>query len=265
MEIGGGGNLYTIAPGTPSSPIKPELELTPEESNELVDQTLNRVDEAKEAEQASQDLTRQTFVGLVEAQLQQNNIERFIEASTDQDIDNESVGVSEIVDARQLNETATNVENLAARPEQDRLETVNASPVQEPPVEANPTAPHPNLTPEQTNNAVDRALDTINEFQATQQANQDQARQTVVGLVENQFQQENVERFIEASSGQDVENDTVNLNDLVQAQQRSQLAENSDSAPLRRDQDTQQDQLQERIENIVDDGPNIQPVIDLLV
>mgnify|MGYP000043441900 FL=1 len=258
MEIGGGGNLYTIAPGTPTSPIKPELELTPEESNELVDRTLDKVEEVQDAEQASQDLTRQTFVGLVEAQLQQNNIERFIEASTDQDIDNDSVDAADLIDAKQLNETAANIQNPPSRPDQGSSLNGNQNILDE-------GAAETNITPEQTNNAIDQALDTVNDFQNAQQATQDLTRQTVVGLVENEFEQDNVERFIEASTDQEIDNNSPSINDLIEVQQLNQLANNADSVAVRRDQESPQDQLQERIENIVDGGIKIQPVVDLLV
>jgi len=164
MEIPGG-NLFTIAPGTSTSPIRPELELTPEESNEVVDRTLDTIDEVQSSQQASQDITQQAFVGLVEAQLQQNNIERFIEASTDQEVDNSNLAnVSDLAEAQQLNETVTSLQKAPSAPESESL-----------------------------------------------------------------------------------------------------LANNTDNSLVRLDQENQQEQLQERIENIVDDGVKIQPVIDLLV
>ncbi|MFT6988934.1 MAG: hypothetical protein ACJASL_000900 [Paraglaciecola sp.] len=123
MEIGNVGNLYTIAPGTANSPIRPEADLSFEESNEAVDNTLNRVEGVQETQQASQDLSRQTAVSLVEAQLQQNNIERFIEASSDQEVDNNSLpGASDVLQAQQTNQLANSLSDVPLGRDENNLQ-----------------------------------------------------------------------------------------------------------------------------------------------
>jgi len=105
MEIGSVGNLYTLAPGTANSPIRPEAELSFEESNEAVDKTLDKVSDVQDSKQATQDLKRQTTVDLVEIQLQQNNIERYIEASTGEEVEsfNSVPSANELIRAQQTN------------------------------------------------------------------------------------------------------------------------------------------------------------------
>ncbi len=123
MEIGSVGNLYTVAPGTTNSPVRPEADLSFEESNEAVDNTINRLDEVQDTQQATQDLTRQTAVSLIEAQLQQNNIERYIEASTDQEIDNNSLpGASDVLQAQQTSQLANSLSDVPLERDQESLQ-----------------------------------------------------------------------------------------------------------------------------------------------
>jgi|GEM_PF-5326372 len=123
MEIGSVSNLFTVAPGTANSPIRPEADLSFEESNEAVDNTLNRVEDVQETQQASQDLTRQTAVSLVEAQLQQNNIERFIESSSDQEVDNNSLpSASDFLQAQQTTQLANSLSDVPLGRDENNLQ-----------------------------------------------------------------------------------------------------------------------------------------------
>lgn len=123
MEIGSAGNLYTVAPGTANSSIRPEADLSFEESNDAVDNTLSRVDDAQETQQAAQDLTRQTSASLVEAQLQQNNIERYIEASTDQEVNNNSLpDANDVLQAQQTNQLASSLSDTPIRENETSLQ-----------------------------------------------------------------------------------------------------------------------------------------------
>jgi len=123
MEIGSTGNLYTIAPGTANSPIRPEADLTFEESNNAVDNTLDTINDVQDTRQAVQDQARQTTVNLVEAQLQQNNIERYIEASTNEEVNESSLpSAGDVVKAQQTNQLANSLADATLENNQNSLQ-----------------------------------------------------------------------------------------------------------------------------------------------
>jgi len=124
MDIGSSGSLFTIAPGTANSPIRPEADLTFEESNNAVDTTLDTVNSVQVTQQASQDLTQQTAVNLVEAQLQQNNIERFIEASTNEEVNESALpSASDVVNAQTANQVANSFTDSQLESDQNNLQS----------------------------------------------------------------------------------------------------------------------------------------------
>ena len=130
MNINNIGNLYTIAPGTSDSLIKPEKDLTFEESNEAVDQALDSAKETQTGIESTRDTLRQTVVGAVEVQQQQNNVNRYIEAATQ-----EETGYSQspvLFDATELARTLTinQIANSADNPVRDRIAEKSAQELQ---------------------------------------------------------------------------------------------------------------------------------------
>lgn len=65
--------------------------------------------------------------------------------------------------------------------------------------------PTTQVNPESVNNRVDQAVDRVNELQQSRESAQTDRRAATAQVVENQTQQANLERFIEASSGTDVD------------------------------------------------------------
>ncbi|MFT6122693.1 MAG: hypothetical protein ACJASG_001221 [Oleiphilaceae bacterium] len=113
MDIGSVSNSVTIAPGTANSPVRPETDLNFEESNKAVLNPPNRVNDAQETQQTSQDVTSQTTVNQIEAQLQQNNIERSIESSTDQEVNTSSLPTtSNATQTQQTNQLANSLSDV---------------------------------------------------------------------------------------------------------------------------------------------------------
>jgi hypothetical protein len=130
----------------------------------------------------------------------------------------------------------------------------------------NPTRPEADRSLEESNKTVDNPLNRVNDVQETQQAPQDLTRQTAVNQIEAQLQQNNIERSIETTPDQELNTSRLPAtSDATQAPQTNQLANSLSNAPLARDENNLQSQLQERINNIVNEGNQPQSQLDILV
>lgn len=84
------GNLYSVAPGTANSKIKPEANLSYEQSNAAVDKAKDTVQEAKSNVQQAREARRTAAADVYQNQQQQKNVERYIESSTGEESDSGS-------------------------------------------------------------------------------------------------------------------------------------------------------------------------------
>jgi len=78
MHINSLSSLYSIAPGPPNSPIKPEAGLSPEQSNNAID----RVDATRAQIDNTRETVRQAATNTIERRTQRNNIETYIQSSS---------------------------------------------------------------------------------------------------------------------------------------------------------------------------------------
>lgn len=72
------GNVYSAAPGTSQSTIRPQAGLSFEESNAAVDRAVLRTQEAQENSQARQETRRSSATELYSARQQQNSVELYL-------------------------------------------------------------------------------------------------------------------------------------------------------------------------------------------
>ncbi len=81
-----------------------------------------------------------------------------------------------------------------------------AAPQTQPQRPATPVVPpQQELSPEEQRAQTVQRQDSLQAVQENRQANQDRTRQAAVAVVANEQQQQNIERYIEASSGADVD------------------------------------------------------------
>lgn len=81
MEIGSNyGRLYSIAPGTANSPVKPQADLSFEESNKAVDQAADRVQQAKSTVENTRTAQRTAAADLYSSQQQNNAVDQYIQS-----------------------------------------------------------------------------------------------------------------------------------------------------------------------------------------
>ena len=130
-----------------------------------------------------------------------------------------------------------------------------------------PSASDPSLvTPEDVNNAVDRADQRVDEARATQEARREDARSFVVQLNGQQQQQDQIDLYLSIVTGEGVDSGSaVGVDTLVDAGQtlrRGELAEAIADSDLPGPRERQQQELLERIGEAVGDRPSIQPIID---
>ncbi|BFM14016.1 hypothetical protein R50073_01990 [Maricurvus nonylphenolicus] len=107
-------NPFTAAPGTANSQIRPEADLSFEESNQRVDEALIRSEEAQQSRADTQTTQRTAAAQIVEQQQTRENAEQFIEQSSGADIDSASPNVEQAQDLAQslrLNQAATAADN----------------------------------------------------------------------------------------------------------------------------------------------------------
>ncbi|MCL6416222.1 hypothetical protein MIB92_11215 [Aestuariirhabdus sp. Z084] len=70
-----GTNPYVVAPGTPNSAVRPEAGLTYEESNARLDQLGDSINQAQATRDSINETQRTAFLGVNQAQAQQNQID----------------------------------------------------------------------------------------------------------------------------------------------------------------------------------------------
>ncbi|RRJ83924.1 hypothetical protein D0544_02040 [Aestuariirhabdus litorea] len=71
-------NPYTLAPGTPNSPLFPQAGLSYEQSNALLDQLGDRLNEARDTREARKEAERTTLLGISHANLRQDQVDTYI-------------------------------------------------------------------------------------------------------------------------------------------------------------------------------------------
>jgi hypothetical protein len=107
-------NPFTIAPGTAGSPIKPEADLSFEESNQKVDEAILRREDVQQTRENNQTNQRTNAAQLVEQQQTKENAEQFIEKSSGTEIDSNQVdfeAAQSLADSARVNQAATAVDN----------------------------------------------------------------------------------------------------------------------------------------------------------
>lgn len=107
-------NPFTIAPGTAGSPIKPEGDLSFEESNQKVDEAILRREDVQQTQEDNQTTQRTNAAQLVEQQQTKQNVEQFIEQSSGTEIDSPEPSVEQAQELAQnirVNQAATAIEN----------------------------------------------------------------------------------------------------------------------------------------------------------
>lgn len=107
-------NPFVAAPGTPNSQIRPEADLSFEESNQQVDEAIIRREEAQQNRADTQTTQRTAAADIVEQQQTRQNVEQFIEQSSGAETDSPSINVEQAQDLAQslrLNQAATAADN----------------------------------------------------------------------------------------------------------------------------------------------------------
>lgn len=114
MEIPSLSSLYTVAPGTPNSPVRPKADLSFEESNNAVDSALDRVDQARETRDAQRDTVRGAAADIYEQQTTRNNAETYLRVTAEVNEQNDqdtliSPAPASIIDVQDVRQAQRNM------------------------------------------------------------------------------------------------------------------------------------------------------------
>jgi len=129
-----------------------------------------------------------------------------------------------------------------------------------------PSSTDPSLiTPEDVNNAVDRADQRIDQVRDAQSSRREDTRSAIVQLNGQQHQQDQIDLYLSVVTGEEVDqggSGAIVETDINQTVRRGEVAQSIADSDIQGPRERQQQALLDRIAEAIEDRPSIQSSVD---